>query len=742
MIPKLYDRNNNFIGDLTECSRGIVIEERNGMFELEIDYQMYAPNWDKLSRGNIIVAHANDKLLNQMFRIYKVTKDIRGHFTVYAQHISYDLCRDFIDAFRIEKESCEYCLNKIFLNSQFSQKFKGYSDIFNARNYNVNKPKNVFSAIIGSSGSIIDTFGNGAELLRDNYNISVLAKRGSDNGVVIEYSKNLTGLDYEEDSSNLITRIRAFAKYQGVPEDDKPPVEDDTEEAPNKEAFNNGYKEGYIEGYRQGYLDGEINNYNRSYGDPDWIEYNTNGGYNSGYTMGNNYGYDKGFTDGRFKYSYDDKGYLDYINSNTKSFRSVSDDTENAETVEMEVYTYVDSPNIGKYETPFISEIDFSDKFQEGTIPTKNALNALAISYFKNNKCDEVDYNYKVSFIPLSKCAGYENIEDNISLCDTVTIKDKRYDLDLKSKIIKVEYDFLSEKYESMELGKPKFSIVDIFGNDKEDVNNSPNGGSSGGGTVTPTMTEIEVVIPSNGYEFNLISDSRQIVGDGSIDWGDGTSGSLEDYYHTYMRKGTYKIKGNFTFGFEQPTQDVKDYMSKVISMYSEPTNLSSAFYECKNLTSIDLSKVDTSSVTTMADMFYDCSRLTNIDLSMINTRSVKDMSRMFSSCSNLQEVNISNFNTSLLTSIQSMFYSCGNLTTLKMNNWNKMPTSDYMFTNCYSLENIYFKNNAKDDLTHLINLLPNRSGKVEGNLYVTNYTYDDEASANIINWNLIKENS
>ena len=348
MIPKLYTKDKVLIGELTECSRAIAIEERNGMCEIEIDYQLFSPHWDKLVRGNIIEADLNDKITKQLFRIYKVTKDIMGHFTVYARHISFDLQRDYIDSVNIENQSCEYCLNSLFRASQFSQAFKGYSDIVNAQNYKINNV-NLLKAIAGEKGSILDTFGTGAEIKRDNYDFYVLNKRGHDNGVVIEYASNLTGLDYEEDEEGLITRIRATAKYK----------------------------------------------------------------------------------------------------------------TENEE--ETIIYTYVDSESIHNYETPFISEIDFSDKFEEDEIPTIEKLTTLAQQYYRDNKCDIMKFNYEIEFLPLSKCAGYEDIQDQIELCDTVTIIDYRYNLNTKAKVIKTTYDLLKERYESMEVGNPKTSLGDIF---------------------------------------------------------------------------------------------------------------------------------------------------------------------------------------------------------------------------------------------------------------------------------------
>ena len=117
MIPKLYNKNNVYIGDLDKCTRAIVIEERNGMFELELDYQLSSPYSSNLIRGNIIVVDGNDELKNQMFRIYKVTKDIMGHFTVYGKHISYDIARDRTEGLEVTNQTCEYCLNMLFKNS-------------------------------------------------------------------------------------------------------------------------------------------------------------------------------------------------------------------------------------------------------------------------------------------------------------------------------------------------------------------------------------------------------------------------------------------------------------------------------------------------------------------------------------------------------------------------------------------------------------------------------------------------
>ncbi|HAT4108327.1 TPA: MBL fold metallo-hydrolase [Clostridium perfringens] len=352
MIPKLYESNGEvLIGSLHNGIKGITTEERNGLFEIEFIYPYFAPYIEKIIRGNIIIADANDKLKNQKFRIYRISKPISGKVTILARHISYDLLRDFIENIEIENQSCEYALNSIFRASQFSKHFVGVSDIINAQNFSISDV-DALKAIAGTRGSILDTYGTGAELLRDNTTIKVLNKRGHDNGVTIEYKKNLTGFTYTLDETGLITRIRAFAKKR----------------------------------------------------------------------------------------------------------------EENEEVIVYSNPRFIDSPKINEYETPFIKAIDFSEEFDEKNPPTPEKLRLLAEKYFIDNKCDIPKMNYKIEFVPLSKCAGYEGIEDQIGLCDLVTIKNSMYNITTITKVIKTKYDFLRDRYESMELGEAKTTLSNIVG--------------------------------------------------------------------------------------------------------------------------------------------------------------------------------------------------------------------------------------------------------------------------------------
>ena len=80
----------------------------------------------------------------------------------------------------------------------------------------------------------------------------------------------------------------------------------------------------------------------------------------------------------------------------------------------------------------------------------REELEKKILDEFKINKVDIPKQNFKIDFIPLSKCVGYEGIEDRISLCDTVTIKDTRYNINTKAKVIRTVFNILKNRYESI----------------------------------------------------------------------------------------------------------------------------------------------------------------------------------------------------------------------------------------------------------------------------------------------------
>ena len=130
-----------------------------------------------------------------------------------------------------------------------------------------------------------------------------------------------------------------------------------------------------------------------------------------------------------------------------------------------------------------------------------------------------------------------------------------------------------------------------------------------------------------------------------------------------------------------------------------EVTDMADMFYECRDLSSLDVSGFNTEKVTDMSGMFYECISLKLLDVAKFNTANVKSMSNMFYRCNNLDLLNVTNFNTANVANMQGMFYSCPALTTIYASDkfvTGQVTDGSKMFSNCINLKGfIDYKNNS-----------------------------------------------
>ncbi|MBR5102905.1 MAG: BspA family leucine-rich repeat surface protein, partial [Muribaculaceae bacterium] len=83
-------------------------------------------------------------------------------------------------------------------------------------------------------------------------------------------------------------------------------------------------------------------------------------------------------------------------------------------------------------------------------------------------------------------------------------------------------------------------------------------------------------------------------------------------------------------------------------------------FYNCNNLTNLDLTGLNTQNVTSMLDMFGGCRKLTKLDLGAFSTAKVTDMTGMFSGCTALTTIEITDlWTTEAVTESNYMFRNC-----------------------------------------------------------------------------------
>ena len=131
-----------------------------------------------------------------------------------------------------------------------------------------------------------------------------------------------------------------------------------------------------------------------------------------------------------------------------------------------------------------------------------------------------------------------------------------------------------------------------------------------------------------------------------------------------------------------------------------EPTTLSSFFKELKSLTSISgLENLNTTHVTDMSKMFYNCYNLSSLNLSQFNTGNVEKMNEMFYNCHGLNSLDLSAFNTTKVNNMYRMFYYCF-VRTIDLSSFNtaNVENMDEMFAGASLVVNIYTSESFKTD--------------------------------------------
>lgn len=213
MIPVLYAANtadfSSFgLGVLTDTISCEVTEERNGIFECLLKYPVSGQHYGLITKECIIKAKPNDTAADQAFRIYRITKPLNGIVTIYGQHISYDLANVPVLPFSTESRSPQLIFSQLLAGDT---RFTGWTDYSDAKAFSVAQPKSVRACLGGAEGSMLSKWYG--EFEWDNYTVKFHSHRGQKTGVVIEYGKNLTALEQDEDNSGVYTALLPYAVY-------------------------------------------------------------------------------------------------------------------------------------------------------------------------------------------------------------------------------------------------------------------------------------------------------------------------------------------------------------------------------------------------------------------------------------------------------------------------------------------------------------------------------------------------
>lgn len=152
-------------------------------------------------RNQVIEAR---QLRDQPFRIYRVVPEL-DKVTVYARHIFYDLLDNMVKSLKPSPSAVGASVVQSLSGACLSSHdFSFYSDLTSTAEDVEWENINPVEAMLGENG-LVSKYG--AELARDWYDVFLVKRVGNNTDVSIREKKNLTGISYDVDETDVVTRI-------------------------------------------------------------------------------------------------------------------------------------------------------------------------------------------------------------------------------------------------------------------------------------------------------------------------------------------------------------------------------------------------------------------------------------------------------------------------------------------------------------------------------------------------------
>ena len=371
MFPIIFDKfeesfTSNGLGRLTDCTKCVVTEERNGIFECEFQYPVSGRFYDDLINGAVIGVIHDDNHDIQPFDVYSYTAPINGLVTFYAHHISYRLNNIILQPFNAT--SAAQTMARIVPNSINRNPFTFWTDKSVSSNFGLAHPESVRAILFGQEGSILDVYGKG-EYKFNKFEVLLYTNRGTDTGVTIRYGKNLVSINDNVDQSSICSAIAPY-----------------------------------------------------------WV-----GSDNTVVYLPEVYVLSPNAPTNLFPWT-------------NETANNITDN--NGEDIYFNVQEIIPKP------------VDFSSDFVSE--PTAAQLRARAYQYLADNQPWLPTENLTIDFAALWQTPEYEDVAvlQRVSLCDTVSIYYPELGvIAAEEKVIKVVYNVLLERFDSMEFGKLKTSL-------------------------------------------------------------------------------------------------------------------------------------------------------------------------------------------------------------------------------------------------------------------------------------------
>ena len=182
--------------------------------------------------------------------------------------------------------------------------------------------------------------------------------------------------------------------------------------------------------------------------------------------------------------------------------------------------------------------------------------------------------------------------------------------------------------------------------------------------------------------------------------------------FTSYSYEVTLRVKGT---GNKYILSKSSTYIYQCPSIIYLDNELLNNYGDCHyiniNKANIDIKLVwENIVISSMRGMFYYCTEITKIDLTKFDTSSVNDMTQMFESCISLNSLNVSNLDTSKVISFYQMFSGCTSLISLNLESFTNPSATTLagMFSGCKNLEYINIKNFEEKQNLNIDNMFYN----------------------------------
>jgi len=215
ILYKSNERNfdNQGLGVLINTVNSVVVEELNGAFELTFtclyiglgeNYEQEKMLFENVLKDAIVKVKVDNRPM-QLFRIDSVNFDsLAKSKHCHAMHITYDLLNNLTEVITATNISCQNAMTAVLNSAVLPHRFTATSDFTSTNNIHF-QFVNPINAFKGMEYSILSKWRG--EFIYNNFNIALNRQRGVQSTVVVQYRKNLAGLEITDETTPITMMI-------------------------------------------------------------------------------------------------------------------------------------------------------------------------------------------------------------------------------------------------------------------------------------------------------------------------------------------------------------------------------------------------------------------------------------------------------------------------------------------------------------------------------------------------------